>query len=54
MAKRKSEPRPQYVDNETGELRDVGEEPAGKRPNFLDTLKRVAGDAVVRRTSTKR
>jgi hypothetical protein len=54
MAKRKNEPRPVYVDSETGELREVGEKPPGKRPKFLDTLKRAAGDAVVRRTSTKR
>ena len=54
MAKRKNEPRPQYVDNETGELRDVGEGPAGKRPKRLAGLKRAAEDAVVRRTSTKR
>ena len=53
MAKRKNEPRPQYVDNETGELREVGEEPAAKRPKLLAGIKRAAEDAVVRRTSTK-
>jgi hypothetical protein len=54
MAKGKRNPRPQYVDLETGELREVGEEPAAKRPKLLESLKRAASDAVVRRTSTKR
>jgi hypothetical protein len=54
MAKRKNEPRPVYVDSDTGELREVGEEPAGRRPKRLAGLRRAAEDAVVRRTSTKR
>lgn len=53
MARKKSSERPQYVDLETGELREVGAEDAPKRPKLLESLKRAASDAVVRRTSTK-
>jgi len=53
MPKDQQDPRPKYVDPETGELREVGEEDAPKRPRLLDALKRAASDAVVRRTSTK-
>ncbi len=53
MVRKRSGDRPQYVDLETGELREVGEEDAPKRPKLLAVLKRAASDAVVRRTSTK-
>jgi hypothetical protein len=53
MAKDKRDPRPKYVDPETGKLREVGEDDPPKRARLLDSLKRAASDAVVRRTSTK-
>lgn len=53
MAKRKDEPRTVHVDPQTGELRE-GREPTAKRPGLLDSIKRAASDAVVRRTSTRR
>jgi hypothetical protein len=53
MAKRKTGDRPRYVDPETGELREEGEESTPKRSKLIEALKRAASDAVVRRTSTK-
>lgn len=44
---------PRGIDPQTGELREGSETPASKRSGFFGALRRVAKDAVVRRTSTK-
>jgi len=54
VARSKRDPQPKYVDPETGELREVGDEDTPKRPRLRDSLKRAASDAVLRRVSTKR
>ena len=52
MAKRKSQKT--TIDPETGDLREGAEAAGPRRSGILGALSRVAKDAVVRRTSTKR